>query len=266
MNNTSIKEKRTTRAKYFEYGQNTLGGISIPIAVISNVCELLSRRSDDYDEWTYCQETMFLLHGTYLMTMVIVVARFLITYTYHFISIVTDRKDDLEGKVLDDGDLNNSTILLEMIANHKTMTILCIFFSDTICKEIFPLIKYAASVLGMIVLSLGIRMKGVDMSTVGLKFTFIAAVTYALCILAVAATLMNFVWSSGRVYLHNMRVKQMSSGSTGKDARIEREVNSLLLTGVTIGGLYHMEKEAKLTLIRFLVDGAMNMLLLMKSK
>ena len=85
---------------------------------------------------------------------------------------------------------------------------------------------------------------------------------------AIAANMMSNVWSLGGLYLQDLKnsVRAWVEVDPEYKRLAIKHVKALRPVRVNICGLYHMEREAKLTLMNFIVVGTVNVLLLLQNK
>jgi hypothetical protein len=91
---------------------------------------------------------------------------------------------------------------------------------------------------------------------------------YGCGVIIIAATMMSTVWNSGQMFVQNLRRMTNTMTQLCENERLMAKtmVRALAPIRVTIGSMYHMEKEAKLTLVNFIATGTMNMLLILQKK
>jgi hypothetical protein len=111
-------------------------------------------------------------------------------------------------------------------------------------------------------------MQVTDMASLVLKVGCFAIPMYTWGATVLGATMMSNVWYLGRAYLRVF--ENCTRASTGLDTKskqlILKSVKALRPIRINIGGLYYMEKDAKLTVMNFIVVGTVNMLLLLQNK
>ena len=79
----------------------------------------------------------------------------------------------------------------------------------------------------------------------------------------VAANMMTGLWLKSCMYIWNF--KQLKSRSGSLEAKeIARLARSFMPLKFHVGGVYYMEKETKLSLLKFLITDTLNILLVLK--
>jgi hypothetical protein len=260
---TGISAVLSTRAKLFEFCHKLmqyLFVVSVPVVVF---CEFMTRRQEG---WRFFPLIIYLGHVIYFLLLATSLLAAIITWAYVFLVIENEGLGNWSKPCGSSPDEGTQTQVPNLVAKYSALLLLCKFFNSSMGAEIIPSCKYMFSILSMGMFSLAVQLESTDVTTLMFKCTFFMISIYGCGVVIIAATMMSTVWNSGQIFVQNL--KCMTTTQLGENERkmAKTMVRSLAPIRVTIGGMYHMEKEAKLTLINFVVTGTTNMLLILQRK
>lgn len=252
---SGVTPELTTRARYFYLCHQALCITwAAGVLTVTILLGILTAAVESNGRWTIYQLSVFVVHTAYYAALGVFFLVLILLYTYHFLVTAADGlrpERKLEGWAFP-----------ETVHNYQTLSLLCKLYNATICSELVPLLKYFANLIAMAAFCVAVHLQATDLTTTIVKVTFFAALPYVWGAIIFGGQAMSSVWASSQDYVR--RVARESLGSENSKLR-NCLLKSLAPIRVTIAGLYHMEKEAKLTLIDVIIHGIVNVLLLTAS-
>ena len=120
----------------------------------------------------------------------------------------------------------------------------------------------------MIFFTLSVRIRPTHVAEVFMKASCLILALYMWGVTTIAVMMMSSVWSLGGQYLQDLQnsVRAWVEFAPEYKRLALKHVNALRPVRVNICGLYHMERDAKLTFMNFIIVGTVNVLLLLQNK
>ena len=137
---------------------------------------------------------------------------------------------------------------LQILANH--------FNYGPYCSAVLPILKYCTSLFGMVLALTAVNIRQMDVLEFAIaRVAFFILAIYVYGTLAVAAHVVCKFWTMSAQHLCTVQraTERIMSGDRRKHLR--KIIKSLRPIRMNVGGLYHMEKSAKLTFMGFLLYG-----------
>lgn len=143
---------------------------------------------------------------------------------------------------------------------YNRLMLLCKYLNGIYSKVFVPSIKYSVSTVGIICFYVALRVKVFP----GMEYGFLVV---AICVFVVVTSFANIIslaWFRSTIFLAKEKIVISNVKETQTKMYFRKVHKSLIPLRVSVGGLYYMEKEAKVTFIQFLVNGNINLLVTIK--
>lgn len=144
----------------------------------------------------------------------------------------------------------------------KIISLTCKHFNGVYSLSVIPLLKYTASLLGMLCFCGAVHVKlpipGMNYGLMMIAFNiFVSTITLT--------TVLSNAWTISGNFLTRIGLDvSILNGRHETKLYLRKVMKSLRPLRICIAGTYYLEEEAKLTFMEFLVNGNINILLTLK--
>lgn len=108
---------------------------------------------------------------------------------------------------------------------------------------------------------LAIRLSHDHSANISMNFVFIVLVIYTWGCVILAANMMSSLWEKSYDYIREFNISIATNDGVTPSKELAAIAKSLFPLRFAVGGIYYMDKSAKLSLIAFLISGTTNFLL-----
>ena len=251
-----ISQSVSVRAKLFRHSQHAMYVLAAGLNPLVILDEYFQKSADN---WCLIPLLISLVNTAWVACLGVLLFAVTVLYIYMFLTITNDglRKQ------------KRASDLARMVHNYRSLALLTHLFNVTVCREIVPSLKYLFCFVAMMGFSIAIGLRTTEFSGNAMKWVFISSALYIWGGLIVGTNMMSSVWYSGSAHVRRLERLSLIQASTKSLNELQEQlttIKSLAPIRVTIGGLYHMEKEAKCTFINFIIVGTTNLVLVLSSK
>lgn len=154
---------------------------------------------------------------------------------------------------------------------YKSLFIICTTFNCFLFKRLIPIIKYSLCILSMLCLLAAVQLRhrgklfpnNPFLSVITpIGFIMLACNTYAVVILTGNAS--SYFWEMSKEFLWKFQHDGCLCEKTKRGLYLRLVGKSLLPLRFSFGGIYFMDKQAKCTLISFVIELTANLLIAFK--
>lgn len=160
------------------------------------------------------------------------------------------------------------------VLEYRTLAIMTTIFNQAYGYAFAPVMKYCLSGVAMVCFVGAVRIPGVDLAATCVRAGLLAMAVYDMLMLICGANAATIFWIKSTEYILERRRHPNCKFEAQEHERglllLARKHEMLVSGSLTpirfgVGGLYYMEREARLTFMDFLANGTLTMLIAFKS-
>jgi hypothetical protein len=246
------KEAKQSRVQIIDLAQKCFVCVAPATAVTFTVGEyLIMVLGNDMDKSTSVWTVLgFLLISTSHILSTYVAASIFGLMQIYVIIFFTTVTDTLARYTKD----LNVNVLTAALADYRSLALICNRFNEACGRLILPGQKFMITITGPLFAYIAIR------GEIGfyLQWTFLFTGLYIMTVAVLGVHALSTLWATSTNFL--VRIERASSDAEERKLLLATVKSSQPLR-ISLGGIYYLERDAKLTFIDFLAKALVNMLL-----
>lgn len=146
------------------------------------------------------------------------------------------------------------------LTHYRILSLICKNFDKLYSSTIIPVLKYAPAIAGMLCFYIAVRF---NLPLPVLNYGFLMVSIFGFGTSVIITNILSSIWSISGKYLARIQLNIAIASECRPKAKIalRKELRSLKPLRISVGGIYQMDRKAKVTFMKFLVDGTVQLLL-----